>query len=373
MNLLLLLAHSIAEYDDVRMFTDMGHDVFSIGAYTDPRHPGDDKRPALPQAPWHPELAALVPDQMRAKAHLPLELLEWADAVVVHHYLDQWVLGQWSRLRPGPRKPRIIWRTCGQSDFRLEEAMTPLVREGLEVVRYSPAERRFFEPRGAWAGQSSLIRFGKYLGDYPHWKPDTEHPYIANVTQNMVGRGDWCGLGWYLEATRGLVAHPAGPGSEQLPGGLGALEYSAMLEYLAGASAYVYTGTVPASYTLGLLEAMAVGVPVVSLSGQAWMGPEELWEGGELAAASFTSASEARDMLDDLLARSGWLSQQSDSFRPQRERIGEFSVEAVAPRWDELLLGRSRCACAPAPAGSWHEPGCTYRVLSTAAVVGGQN
>ena len=373
MNILLLLAHSIAEYDDVRMFSDMGHDVFSIGAYTDPRQPGDDKRPALPQAPWHPELAALVGDQLHAKAHLPLELLEWADAVVVHHYLDQWVLGQWGRLRPGPRKPRIIWRTCGQSDFRLEEAMTPLVREGLEVVRYSPAERRFFEPRGAWAGQQALIRFGKYAGDYPAWEPYLEVPYVANVTQNMAGRGDWCGHSWYLEATRGLVARPAGPGSEQLPGGLGALSYPDMLEYLRRASAYVYTGTVPASYTLGLLEAMLVGVPIVSMSGQAWMGPPELWEGDELAGESATDPGDAREKLGFLLAHAEYGSQQSDYFRHQHERVGQFTVEAVAPQWDELLLGRSRCTCPPAPAGSWHQPGCPYRVLSERPVDGGQN
>ena len=52
MNLLLLLAHSIAEYDDVRMFSDLGYDVFSIGAYTNPANPGDNLRPALPGAPY---------------------------------------------------------------------------------------------------------------------------------------------------------------------------------------------------------------------------------------------------------------------------------------------------------------------------------
>lgn len=369
MNILLLLAHSIAEYDDVRMFTDMGHDVFSVGAYTDPRHPGDDKRPALPQAPWHPELAALVPDQMAAKEHLPPELLEWADAVIVHHYLDRWVADQWGRLRPGPRRPRIIWRTCGQSDFRLEERMAPLVREGLEVVRYSPAERRFFEPSGRWAGQQALIRFGKYLADYPAWEPDREHPYVANVTQNMLQRGDWCGLGWYSQATRGLDARPAGPGSEELPGGVGMLEYPDLLEYLRRASAYVYTGTVPASYTLGLLEAMLVGVPIVSMTGEAWMGPSQLWEGDELAGWSASQAPEARAMLAHLLE--GELPGTRGVL--QGERAREFLVQDIALQWDELLLGRHRCACPDRQRGQLHAAECTYSGLGLRAVFGGQN
>ena len=369
MNILLLLAHSIAEYDDLRMLTDMGHDVFSIGAYTDPRHPGDDKRPALPQAPWHPELAALVPDQMAAKERVPGELLEWADAVIVHHYLDRWVADQWSRLRPGPRRPRIIWRTCGQSDFRLEDRMAPLVREGLEVVRYSPAERRFFEPSGHWAGQTAVIRFGKYLADYPAWEADEAEPYIANVTQNMLQRGDWCGLGWYGQATRGLPARPAGPGSEELPGGVGTLEYRTMLQYLRRASAYVYTGTVPASYTLGLLEAMLVGVPVVSMGAQAWMGPDQLFEAHELAGWAYDMADKARARLEELTA--GVVDYRG--LAAQAARSHEFLVQDVALQWDELLLGRHRCACPDRQRGQLHLRECPYSGLGLAAVLGGQN
>src|SRR4051794_23029692 len=81
-NILLLLAHSIAEYDDLRMLSDLGYDVFSIGAYIDPAHPSDDKRPPLPGVRSHPELAALVGDQMEAKEHLPDEIIEWADTII---------------------------------------------------------------------------------------------------------------------------------------------------------------------------------------------------------------------------------------------------------------------------------------------------
>jgi hypothetical protein len=280
MNVLLLLAHSIAEYDDMRMFTDMGVDVFSIGAYTDPRHPGDTMRPPLPDAPWHPELAALVAgDQMRHKEHLPDELIEWADVIIAHHYVREWLLYQWPRIK----HKRVVWRTCGQSDPSLEAAMTPLRAQGLQIVRYSPAERRYFEGQGIFAGEDALIRFGKYPEDWGGWTG--EDAVVGNLTQNMAQRGEHVGLPFWLAATEGLPVRPAGPGSEQLRGGIGALDYQSMREYLRRCRAYLYTGTIPASYTLGLIEAMLTGTPVVSIGPKTWgkLAHPDLFEGDELA------------------------------------------------------------------------------------------
>ena len=65
-NVLLLTSHSIAEHDDLDMFTRMGVPTFSIGAYTNPQRPGDDKRPPLPNAPYFAEFEALCHEQ-RAK------------------------------------------------------------------------------------------------------------------------------------------------------------------------------------------------------------------------------------------------------------------------------------------------------------------
>lgn len=343
MNVLLVTAHSIASFDDVRMLHAMGHQVFNLDAYINPAHPHVDSRPALPDVPAFPDLQAAVDrigaedNLTAAKVHLPDELVEWADVAIYHHYLDAWMVPNFERLRSAG--VRVIWRTCGQSDFRLEDMMRSYRDAGLEVVRYSPAEERFFEPTGHWAGADAVIRFGKFVDDYPTWTGPQggAEPFVANVTQDMAGRGEWCGLTFWTRSTAGLKAAPAGPGSEKLPGGLGALPYPTMLQYLEQAGAYLYTGTMPASYTLGLMEAMLVGVPVVSIGPRAWLGPEDLFEGHELAGpgAWADDPMVARELLRDVLRDPGFALGLSASQRAlARER---FDVDHVAAQWAQLL------------------------------------
>lgn len=355
MRILLLTAHSIAEYDDLRMLTDLGADTFSIGAYTLPDAPGDRTRPPLDSAPTHPDLAALCALQRERYAELPAEwhawavdpakadlhpeIIEWADVVICHHYLDRWIIPQWAKLRG----KRVIWRTCGQSDPDLELAMSRLRADGLQIVRYSPREREAFEGRrdanglvpgtgtGTWAGSDAMIPFGKYPSDYPEWTGDWK--VVGNVTQDLPGRGAAVGLGFWRAATANLPAVPAGGGSEKI-GGTGFLSYPAMLDYLRRIRAYLYLGTAPASYTLGLIEAMMVGVPVLSIAAESWAGPAELFDGADLAGYSARTPEEAEEKLRQILEDDGY----AELLRTyQRRSARRFHMENVAPMWGAFL------------------------------------
>lgn len=341
MNVLLLTSHSIAEHDDLDMFTRMGVPTFSIGAYTDPWHPGDDKRPALPEATYYPDLHEATEDQRArlshdlgdpgpnidwAKARLAPEVIEWADTVIVHHFPEQWIGGNWNALAG----KRVIWRTCGQSDPRLEQAMYRYTRMGLQVVRYSPKEAAAFMAWGAFAGQDALIRFGKDPDEWSGWTG--AFAVVANVTQNMRQRGDACGFPFWEEATNGLMVAPAGPGSEALRTGVGPLDYEDMREYLRTARAYLYTGTRPASYTLGLIEAMMTGTPVVSIGAGAFQ-PSALFE--PLALMNHDDPARARAdlrfLLDDHAAA-------RDVSEAQRARaIDLFGLDGVMAAWHDFL------------------------------------
>jgi hypothetical protein len=345
MNILLLASHAVAEFDDLRMFTDLGYDVFAPGGYEIPSRSGEGIRPALPDAPHHPELVAAL-NRVRTekgepgwaidwgKAALPDDVIDWADVIIVHHFPEQWIVAQWERIK----HKRVIWRTCGQSDPRLEMSMAPYVLyHGLQVVRYSPAEERYFKPRGTWAGCDALIRFGKYPQDYGPWDGTDEH--IGNLTQDLVERRDACGYGFWQAATHGLPTLPAGKGSEVI-GGLGTLSYEGMLDYLRAIRVYLYTGTRPASYTLGLIEAMLSGVPVVTIGPRTWgaeWGGEELFEGHEIVN-SYTYGDElgyAQQKLRALLSEPELALTTSRYQRSRAEHL--FGIDKVGAQWREFL------------------------------------
>lgn len=338
MNILLLASHGIAEFDDVRMFSRLGLDVFCPGGYADPLHPGETLRPAIPEAPRHPELALLCEKQREkhagesadwaidwAKADLHPDLIDWAEVIICHHFPERWLGAQWARLKG----KRVIWRTCGQSNLELEQFMLTLRRDGLQIVRYSPQEQIGFGP--AWAGEDATIRFGKYPADYGPWIGDGV--WVGNVTQDMVGRGDATGLGFWLTVTEGLPVKPAGPRSDLLRGGVGALSYDEMREYLRRCRAYLYTGTYAASYTLGLIEAMLSGTPVISIGPRAF--GSDLFEGHLIAQNSSDRPDVVASDLRSLLNDAAYAQMLGDEGRERAIEL--FGMDTVGPQWLAFL------------------------------------
>lgn len=347
MNILLLASHSVAEYDDIRMFVRMGHDVFCPGGYQDPRNPGESLRPAISEAPFHPELVEVCESVRReggepgamidwAKAFLHPDVIDWADIIICHHFPERWIGGQWQRIR----HKRVVWRTCGQSDPRLEHEMSRYRADGLQIVRYSPRERQAFKALGVFAGEDALIRFGKDPEEWSGWTG--EDRVVGNITQDMDRRGEACGYSFWQAATDGLSARPAGPGSERLPGGIGALAYDDMRAYLRRTRVYLYTGTQPASYTLALIEAMMTGVPIVSVPPSDWMWLPELFEAHEFADIYAGPGSDVlqvtRSALDDLLRFDDAARAASAAMREMA--ITYFGLERISTRWQAFLDGR---------------------------------
>jgi glycosyltransferase involved in cell wall biosynthesis len=333
MNIVLLLAHSIEEHDQLRLLSGLGYDVFSIGGYIDPAHPHDPKRPALPGVPFHPDLKAAVDalgtaDNLRfAKERIPDAVLDWADTIICHHYEHTWLVPQWDRLR----HKRVIWRTVGQSTEGNERMMAPLRGDGLQIVRYSPKEANI----PGYAGEDALIRFYKDPDEWHGWTG--ESPQVLNVTQHLRQREPYTNWGYWEAATRGLQRVPAGPGSDAI-GGTGEVSLPVMKELLREMRCYLYTGTQPASYTLGLIEAMMTGIPVVSI-GPSWMrifpyGPA-LFEGHEITRLGHDIPEGAREALRTML---GDLDYARTVGEAQRARAIElFGMGAIGAQWQAFL------------------------------------
>jgi hypothetical protein len=341
MNVVQCLSHSIEAYDQLRLYAHLGIDAFDVGGYIDPAHPHDDKRPGVPEMAFHPDLKAAVDsigveDNLKAaQENLPDALLDWADVVIYHHYLDR-LYGQWPRIRRwlhGGSHRRVIWRTVGQSVDGNEATAQPFVKDGLEVVRYSPKERNI--PN--YAGESALIRFYKDPDEWYGWTG--EKPVVLNISQHDAlphARDEWLNWAFWEQATGGLRRTFAGPHSEKV-GGLGALSIREMQHLLRMSRAYLYTGTQPASYTLGLIEALMTGIPVVSI-GPSHMrifqpyGPA-LFEGHEIARESYDDPARARVALATLLDEPD----RTFSELQRAKAIEMFGKATIAAQWARFL------------------------------------
>jgi glycosyltransferase involved in cell wall biosynthesis len=342
---LIIASHSIEEWSQVDLLSSLGYDVFSLGSYIDPAHPHDPKRPALSKAPRHPELQAVV-DSLgtldnigAAAAYIPDVILEWLgdDGVIIcHHYIAQRIYPQWPRLADwmgGSSGRRVVRRTVGQSVANDEHECAPFRAAGLEIVRYSPDER--YIP--GYAGEDALIRFHVDPARYAKW--DGSSGWVGNVTQHLWRRSGWCNAQWATEAVDGLDAMFAGPGSEDGPvPGMGELTWNEMRDYLRRIRAYVYTGTQPASYTLGLIEAMMTGVPIVSI-GRSRMdlfpyGPA-LFEAADLAWRSYDDPADAREELRHLINDPRYAAEVSLVMRTRA--LDHFRPEQVGAQWKAFL------------------------------------
>jgi glycosyltransferase involved in cell wall biosynthesis len=113
-----------------------------------------------------------------------------------------------------------------------------------------------------------------------------------------------------------------------------------MREYLRAIRVYLYTGTMPASYTLGLIEAMMTGTPVVAWNGYpVWnmAGASDLLE----SDIAYFSAGDAKYLNGSLRAflNDHALAKQVGGIMRQRA-IDLFGIEAVTAQWRTYLGAR---------------------------------
>lgn len=348
MRLLYLPCHSVLEYDEVKLFHSLGHEVASIGAYINPAEPMDNLRPALPEVPMV-ELVKREVDALgqqghtdtldAAKRNLPEAIIDWADVIIVAGFEHSYLVPQWDRLRD----KRVVWRTIGQSGDRNERMMQPLRADGCQIVRYSPKERNLPD----YAGEDVLIRFYKDPDEWHGWTG--EDAVVANVSQSLYQRSladdgrlqapgyQWTSYQFWAEATESLPTRPLGSGSERI-NGLGSVDYGSMREQLRRCRAYLFTGTQPASYTLGLIEAMMTGIPVVSI-GPDWYRilpyGNDLFEGHELAPAWAHDPADAHAYLERLLRDTAFADEVSALSR--FTAIASFGRDRIAAQWQQFL------------------------------------
>jgi len=252
LRMLYLSCHATLEYDELKLFAELGIDVFSHGAYLDPNAPGCILRPGF-AGKRHDRFIELAREH--PKEHLPRELIEPFDVIYVMHKPER-VSKNWRALEG----KTVIWRSIGQSSENDEKTLRWYRDEGLKIVRYSPMERAI----PGYIGEDAVIRFYKDPDEFQGWNGAV--PAVINITQDLKQRATACGYEYFMQATEGFCRKVYGPHNDVL-GDLfgGVLSYEELKQAYRDNRAYFYTGTMPASYTLNFVEAYMTGIPIVAI------------------------------------------------------------------------------------------------------------
>ncbi len=253
--LLYLSCHSIAEYDECKLFSELGFEVFPHGAYTNPRKPGDPKRPALPfDIPESFAKEALK----NPKEEMSREFLQQFD-VILSHWKPEWIMANWEKMTDKV----VILRTNGQSTQENENMIDQLMTAGCLVVRYAPIEKTI----PGYAGHDAVIRFYKDPKEFNGYKGNKKR--VITVCQNMVNRAAFCNWKIFKYCTEGFSRKLFGPDNKEAGKIWGGLQsYAGLKQQYRENRVYFYTGTKPASYTLNFIEAAMTGMPIVSIGGE---------------------------------------------------------------------------------------------------------
>jgi len=169
-NILYLSTHEILEYDEIKLFTELGHNVFSLGAYTSSNQ-GGLMRGEVPNLYQNEPLKAIA--LQSSKEHLHPEIVDWADIIISMHnsrisvfpvaeevlegdeYIPQqpWIVNNWPLFQE--KKKKVVWRSIGQSVLNTEAELSRYKDVGLKIVRYSPKEKNI----PGYCGADATIRF----------------------------------------------------------------------------------------------------------------------------------------------------------------------------------------------------------------------
>jgi hypothetical protein len=328
--------HSILEYDEVQLLLDLGHEVFSNGAYIDPKGHITLPRPALKGAHFYEDWAKLA--QVHPKTNLPQELIDPFDVIIFMHQ-PKALLENWPKLK----HKNVIWRSIGQSVPWIERALSGLKAEGLKIVRYSPKERNLQD----YMGEDALIRFYKDPDVYKDWDGWAGGGGgVVNFSQSLKGRREFCHYDEIMEVIEHFDGTVYGPGNEDLGKfNGGQVPYEQQLEVIKSAGVLVYGGTWPACYTLSFIEALMTGLPIVAISKALAHIPKfegiDFYEVDELLAECSGVVCDTPEQMVHQTARllNDPVHANVISTRQRELALRHFSKETIAPQWSELLGG----------------------------------
>ena len=258
MKILYLSCHDALEYDEVKLLSEIGCEVFSTGsllfrenAYRDNLEYLDINKSLKEE--W---LSFKKNSTNRANQEItiPKSFVNHLDTIIVS-FFQNWI----SLNEDSFENKNVLFRTIGQN-LPAHEFSLKNYKSLVKIIRYSPMER--FIPH--YAGEDDIIRFYKDQNEFCKW--NGQNKSIINFSRDLNSRPEFCNYSVIKEIGSSLGIKVFGDGNEICGSdAIGKISYNQLKSEMKNNRVYLHTGTKPASYTLNFIEAFMTGIPIVSV------------------------------------------------------------------------------------------------------------
>ena len=253
-NILYISCHCVLEWDEIQLLTELGHSVFSCGAYIDPLLPVEKLRDGvnlIQKKEWleifYKTNCSMLPN---GTCNLSKEFISEFDTIIYMHHPQSLV----NSIKSLSGK-KVFWRSIGQSNYMIEQSISK-IKNDIKIIRYSPMESLIRN----FAGQDHLVRFYKDEKEYLTRVVSIDK--IAIFYNNFVHRSGFFNISYYNSKIKGLP-HDIFGGNQIGGNFLGETSYEEQKKILSTYAAAYIVNTYPAQYTLSFIESLAAKIPII--------------------------------------------------------------------------------------------------------------
>ena len=250
--------HAALEYDQAKLFSELGLSVsglFDVGSKQRPKVKGvtDVDAPA--------EI-----HEANKTRDIQLSQIGDPDVIIVHQTSD--FVERTLAYAKQAEHTQVVQIIFGQGNSVQHQMLAQVARDyhNVWIVPYALKEFNMYSMLGAPADRLRMIRFGKPHSDFQPraWKGTEPCCFVPCNSVHKRGDGcNWNALQLLMGSGINLVV--GGKDTEEI-GGLGELTFDQYRDWLQRAQCYLHLGTIPAPYTLTLVEAACSGTPIVGMN-----------------------------------------------------------------------------------------------------------
>lgn len=271
-NLLYLSCHSTLEHDELKIFSELGLNVFSVGSYVRPDKPLESLRPPLDlntNPEWAEQFNKMCPNYtFNGRAKLTKAFVDQFDIVMISHF-THYFEDNWAVLKD----KNLIYAPVGQSTAWLEGQLSAVRRKSnLKIIRVSGAESVLDN----YAGHDAIIRPIVDSEEYSNWSGHNDS--VLTVNKWMKKRSGPCLFNEYCAITQGIPRTLYGQNNEDIEFSNGSPDYEDLKRAYRRHRVSLSMGTKPAPFTYTFMEALMTGCPVVTVGPRLGNGPRPTYE-----------------------------------------------------------------------------------------------